>query len=258
MKKVIVDIGGTKTFISLMEEGKIRKLEKFETPRERRDLLNILSRVFKYSNEIKTINVAIAGRYQNNKVILSPNIPLLNFNLKDFFRTFENVNIENDTLCGVCNLLNEGVNNALLINWGTGIGGAIIIDGKIYRGMGKAGEIGHVRLIKGDWEDLLGGKSFVKKYGMDGVLLQKMAINGNKDAINALYELGKGFGEFLVSMIYILDPEIIVLYGGVINSWNFMKNGVKEKLREFRMKNKIRVIKDRYYTLRGCYYIDEI
>ena len=59
-------------------------------------------------------------------------------------------------------------------------------------------------------------------------------------------------------MIYILDPEIIVLYGGVINSWNFMKNGVKEKLREFRMKNKIRVIKDRYYTLRGCYYIDEI
>lgn len=256
MKKVIIDIGGTKTIISLMEDGRIKGMKKFETPKKRRDLLRILSESFRYAN-VERVNVAIAGRYQDGRVTLSPNIPLENFHLGTFFSPFKFVNIDNDTICAAKNLLKRGVKNALLINWGTGIGGAIVIDGRIYKGGGRAGEIGHLRLVEGDWEDLIGGKAFQNRFGIDGATMQKMALEGDDRAIQILGRVGDEFGEFLVSMVYLLDPEAIYLYGGVLNSWKFMRKNVIRKLRTYSMKNKLYVIRDRYFTLRGCYYLDE-
>jgi glucokinase len=257
MKKVVIDIGGTKTLISIMENGRIKSIENFSTPKNRKELLKILSKSFEYSGSIENLNVALAGRYKDNKVILSPNIPLQNFNLGRFLSEFKNVRIDNDTVCAAYNLIKKNVRNALLINWGTGIGGAIIIDGKVYKGEGRAGEVGHLRLLDGDWEDRIGGKAFEKRFNVDGVNLQRMALEGNKSAIEKLNLIGIEFGEFIVSMVYLLDPEKIYIYGGVINSWAFMKKGVKKKLEEYSMKKRIYVIRDRYFTLRGCYYLDE-
>ncbi|MGC8689428.1 MAG: ROK family protein [Thermoplasmata archaeon] len=257
MRKVVVDIGGTKTLISLMDDGRIVRLMKYTTPRERDELLRILSDSFQYTDVTDRLNVAIAGRYDGNRVLISPNIPLSGFRLGRFFSPFEKVNIENDTVCGAHNLLRKNVKNSLLINWGTGIGGAIIIDGKIYKGSGMAGEIGHLRLIEGDWEDRIGGKAFKKRFGMEGEILQKNALMGDRKAIEALERVGSEFGEFIVSMVYLLDPENIYIYGGVIKSWNFMRKSIKNKMDEFSIKKRLIVVRDRYFTLRGCYYLDE-
>jgi len=66
------------------------------------------------------------------------------------------------------------------------------------------GPVGHLRLLDGDWEDRIGGKAFEKRFNVNGVNLQRMALEGNKSAIEKLNIIGIEFGEFIV--IYGIPP----------------------------------------------------
>lgn len=94
----------------------------------------------------------------------------------------------------------RGAKNALLLAIGTGIGGAIIVDGKIYKGQGSAGQLGHVILDSGKFfESLAAGKTVVRGSAAE------------------FKRVGKYLGQALASFVNVLDPELIVLSGGFMD-----------------------------------------
>lgn len=258
--KVLVDIGGTKTLIGTSDGNELKNIKIIRTPKDKIELNELFNEIKKYSIYSKILNIAIPGRVNNEGFpILMPNVDMKGFNLYHLFSdSFERINIQNDVYCGALNLLyKENIRNGLLINWGSGIGGAIIIDGKIYLGKGNAGEVGHISFSNKDIESQIGGLYLKKNYGYSGEELQNMAESGNEMAIRILSKIGKKFGYFLRSLIYIFDPDSIYLIGGVLNSWVFMEENVKKVLKTYERNANINVILDNYYMLKGCYYLDE-
>ena len=130
--------------------------------------------------------------------------------------------VDNDVNCAALAELEVGaaigVRHGVMITIGTGIGGGLIVDGRIYRGSSFAGELGHMTMVpngepchcghRGCWETL------VADANVQPFLREARA--GGVTANARLTEAGKWLGRGLVNVIAILDPETIVLGGGVM------------------------------------------
>jgi glucokinase len=138
----------------------------------------------------------------------------------------------------------------LLVTVGTGIGGGVVIDSQLLRGAyGIAGELGHMRVVpdgircgcgnRGCWEVYASGNALVREArelvgsrALNGVALSDacggdpsrlmghhvttVAQAGDPAAAELLADLGRWLGEGAASMAAVLDPELIVIGGGVI------------------------------------------
>ncbi|MDY2777079.1 MAG: ROK family protein [Collinsella sp.] len=130
--------------------------------------------------------------------------------------------------------------SVLCLGIGTGIGGAYVEDGRVMRGFhGAAGHMGHVESISaadipcacgrsGHIESVASGTSigrmFDERYGrVDesrpsvGRDVNDLCIAGDERAISVIHDAGFALGATLGSLANILDPEVIVLSGGVIH-----------------------------------------
>ena len=137
----------------------------------------------------------------------------------------------------------------VLVTIGTGIGGGIVVDGVLMHGaFGVAGELGHMRVVpggircgcgnRGCWEQYASGRALVREArelvvsgtphaarlgqlcgddpaALSGPDVTKAAVDGDPAAVELLADLGTWIGEGLASVAAILDPELIVLGGGV-------------------------------------------
>lgn len=135
-----------------------------------------------------------------------------------------------------------GASVALLVALGTGIGAGLVLDGKLFRGAhGVAPELGHLVLVpggrlcpcgkRGCWErycsgtalvatatELLsdGGRSRLKPgVALTGAVVAAAAAAGDQVAGQAMAELGRWLGAGLAMAADVLDPEVIVIGGGV-------------------------------------------
>ena len=122
--------------------------------------------------------------------------------------------------------------NFILLTLGTGVGGAIIIDGKLFVGhLGAAGELGLITLNpdgppcnsgnQGSLEQYISAPAIGRRTGKDPAELGKLARSGDREALNFWQEYGKDLGAGLASLIYILTPEAIAIGGGVSASAEF-------------------------------------
>ncbi len=141
------------------------------------------------------------------------------------------------------------VKDLLLVTVGTGVGGGIVLDGKLHRGgFGVAAEIGHMRVVpdgvlcgcgkRGCWEQYASGsalvrearrlagegrpaaRSLVERAGgaadaITGPLITEAAREGDGFALQQLEHLGKWLGEGVATLAAILDPQVVVVGGGV-------------------------------------------
>ncbi len=268
--KLCIDIGGTKTiFATLNHPNSILKSTRIDTPQTRSEFLKIFKETIPkfLENEEERINVSIAGRIDGNgRVVFAPNLPIKGVNLRDFFRKFSNrVLIDNDANCFTISRIHNDefkwYQNGLVVVWGTGLGGAIVYKNKIYRGGGFASEIGHhVSDFKTgrDVESEIGGRSIERIYGISGYDMHRLAERGDRRAIKIFEEIGRKFGYYLLSMSYILDPNVIIIGGSFINSWKFMKSETTKMLKKgIRKKIRINIDKGKFYVVKGCYFLDE-
>ncbi len=182
--------------------------------------------------------------------------------IKNFFkRDFNKINIMNDAASAAIKAIHDKkLRNGILITWGTGIGGAIVLNRKLFLGEGGlAGEIGHTYFGLDEIENMIGGKVMKSRFGFDGKDLHEMAMRRNRMAIDVFNEIGKEFGYFLSSLAYVLDPSEIVIIGSFANSWKFMEKSVMDVFNKRIIKRNItiNVIKDKFYTLKGVYLLDE-
>jgi glucokinase len=140
--------------------------------------------------------------------------------------------------------------NLVMVTLGTGIGGGIVSDGKIRRGAhGFAGEVGHMVVVRdgilctcgnhGCWEQYASGsalgrigreaavrgraKAAVAIAGGDptavtGEHVTAAALDGDRDSIELLEEVGSWLGLGLSNLANLLDPDILVVGGGLIEA----------------------------------------
>lgn len=128
----------------------------------------------------------------------------------------------------------------LMVTVGTGIGGGLVIDGEIERGRGHLGEIGHMVLDPGGpecacghlgcWEAVASGRALDRaaracaaapngmlagRDDVDGADLVAAAEAGDAAAGAAIEAVGRALGRGLAVLVAVLDPDVIVVGGGV-------------------------------------------
>ncbi len=154
----------------------------------------------------------------------------------------------------------EGTKNCLMVTLGTGVGGGIIIDGKIIAGVhGAGGEIGHicvnddeiascncgkqgcleqyasatgiVRLAKMQMKSFCGESVLMsndaKKQSITAKDVFDAAKDGDKLALNIVNEVSEILGKTLANIACVCDPEAIVIGGGVSKAGEILRNGVE-------------------------------
>jgi glucokinase len=122
--------------------------------------------------------------------------------------------------------------NLILLTLGTGVGGAIILDGKLFNGRsGAAGELGLITLNpdgppcnsgnNGSLEQYVSVRAIRRLTGKEPAELGELARAGDRNALAFWQEYGRLLGAGLASSIYVLTPEAVIIGGGVSASAEF-------------------------------------
>lgn len=138
----------------------------------------------------------------------------------------------------------------LIVTIGVGIGAAIITDGAVYRGAhGDAGELGHTPVDpggpdcvcgnRGCLEAIIGDRALVDRAHGEGVLspeqgivdLRAAADGGNPDAQALFRDAGEILGRSVATVVNIVDPETIVVFGEGATAWQHWRPGFEPAIR---------------------------
>lgn len=126
----------------------------------------------------------------------------------------------------------KGARDALLVALGTGIGGGIVMGGVLQRGAnGFAGEIGHMTVEtegiecpcgrRGCWERYASGSALMRLGGgRHGEEVVASARAGDSDSLRVVDEFARWVAIGVASLTNVVDPEVVVLGGGVIGAWD--------------------------------------
>lgn len=231
-----VDIGGTKTLVADMSKsGEIIKSSKFPTPKEYAVFLKELKQhINELGHEFEFGVVAAPGKIdrEHGRVIVFGNIAWKNVPLETDIRHMVHcpIVIENDTkLAGLSesiNIINE-FKKSLYVTISTGISNALTINGVLDPDLIDS-ESGHMLLEHNGklqtWESFASGKAIVKKYGK-----RASDINNQSDwkAISRNIALG------LIDLIAVIQPEVIIIGGGVGSHFKKFEKPLKEQLKKF-------------------------
>jgi glucokinase len=154
----------------------------------------------------------------------------------------------------------RGSTNAVCITLGTGVGGGIIINGKLYRGLSNvAGEIGHMPINENGPACNCGGKACLEAYiGNNRVLAEARRVFGKGITLEKLSYLAKKqnrqakiiwlrFAErlsvALSGVVNLLNPDCIVIGGGVAAAGNVLFNSIKKAVRLRAMSVQVKHVK---------------
>jgi glucokinase len=122
--------------------------------------------------------------------------------------------------------------NMMLLTLGTGVGGAIILNGNLFVGRdGTAGELGLITVYpdgspcnsgnRGSLEQCVSVQAIRRRTGKEPDELGRLAQQGNREALEFWKSYGRDLGIGLTSLIYVLTPDAIVIGGGVSASAAF-------------------------------------
>jgi glucokinase len=131
--------------------------------------------------------------------------------------------------------------NLILLTLGTGVGGGIILDGKLFVGHhGTAGELGLITLNpdgppcnsgnQGSLEQYASVQAIRRCTGLEPEELGALAMAGDTKALEFWQRYGRDLGAGLASLIYVLTPEAIVIGGGVSASADFFFPTIQAEL----------------------------
>lgn len=259
-----VDLGGTHLRAALVDSaGKIHTQLKRHTPKDDSPevVVEALASVAEEWRRgdygpITGASVMVPGAVDSGQAVVlsAPNLPsLINYGLKKVLeeRLGWPVVLENDANAAAMGEMWLGAARGCLhvvsVTLGTGVGGGIVLGGKVWRGAhGSAGEIGHTTVdpfsgLKckcgntGCLELFASATAIVRMareslaqfpqatLSAEGLTAEKVydaGRQGDELALSVFKRAGKYLGIGLASLMSVLDPEIIVINGGVVNGWD--------------------------------------
>ncbi len=274
MYAIGIDIGGTKIAGALVDpDGSIIREERVATPAHDSDAIAdaVIELINQLSEGVQVVaaGVAAAGFIDAERanIVYAPNLSWRHEPLKAKLQARTNIPvfIENDAnAAGWAEYrfgAGQGVKHMAMLTIGTGVGGAIVVDGQLLRGgFGIAGELGHIRLVPegrlcgcgqhgcieqyGSGTALLrAAKELVESGDPQGVRLAELATEAGEltgtqvyqaiterdsGALALLSQLGTWLGEAAASLVAVLDPEMIVIGGGVSAAGDLLLDPIKK------------------------------
>jgi len=154
----------------------------------------------------------------------------------------------------------KGKTNVVGITLGTGVGGGVIVQGKLYHGSSlTAGEIGHIPLNESGPKCPCGGTACLERYvGNSRILdqakksfgetisleeLSRMSLSGNKEARKIWENAARHLGIALSGVVNFFNPDTIVIGGGVANAGEIIFATVRKVIRARSMPTSARAVK---------------
>lgn len=117
---------------------------------------------------------------------------------------------------------------------GTGMGAGVIINSRLYNGANcGAGEFGNIIYKDRNLEYYCSGQRFYRQYGINGEVLCEWAQHGDDKALGIFKEFGVDMGQALQTIMYALDPEIIVFGGSVSKAFPYFEQSMKETMKGY-------------------------
>jgi glucokinase len=239
MQVIGIDVGGTKVEIASVVDGRALEPRQIPTPLESSEALingiEALAReVIEGDGPPEAIGVGVPSQidFATGTVIASVNIPLEGVPLRDELeRRFDiPVFVDNDAnVAALAEAEEISARNLLMLTLGTGVGGGVVIDGRIFRGAsGRGAELGHM-VIEADGlkcpgrtcpnygciEAYCSGSALERAAGMSGREVEKRARAGDAAAQGHLDNLGRWLGVGISNFVNMFEPENIVIGGGL-------------------------------------------
>jgi glucokinase len=274
---VAADLGGTHLRVAAVDSnGKVLDRIKLQTPTGdyAEDIVRAVSesartlenRLTNRKSRFRAISVVVPGtvHVESGVVVKAPNLPCLNaFHLAAALE--EELNcpavIENDANAAAVGEAwagaGRGYKSIICITLGTGVGGGIILDEKLLRGIdGSAGEIGHICVEANGYPCPCGSRGCLERYSSATAIVRitkellpqyqnsplssakditassiyDAGLRGDKLALEVFRIMGFYLGVGLASLVNVLNPEIIVLGGGVSAGWDLFYQHVREQV----------------------------
>jgi glucokinase len=274
-----VDLGGTKVLVGVVGQDRQVLYEDREiSARQTGDeLLNTLEREVRHALEARPSAAAVGLGIpctidrERGIAITAVNLPIRDMPIRDRMQERLGIPVFIDNDANVAALAEhrfgaaQGTRDAVMLTIGTGIGGGVIIDGRVYRGStGAASEPGHM-VIDFDGPPCQGncpnrgcletfasgtalaregraaaerepesalGRALAEGGKIDGKAVTDAAMGGDRVAAAVVAEAGHRLGAGLSSLANIFEPEVIVLGGGVATAvGELMLGPAREQLR---------------------------
>jgi glucokinase len=268
-----IDIGGTKIAGALVaDDGEIVAEERCPTPAGDADAIveAVVAMVERISAEtqVAAVGVAAAGFIDSTQstVYYAPNISWRNepFRARLLERLELPVTIDNDANAAGWAEFRFGAgrhySDMTMLTIGTGVGGAIVTNGGLFRGgFGVAAELGHLRVVPDGLPCGCGARGCLEQYGSGRALLRmaneiadrggighalaavrersgtlggdelaELIVAGDAGALEALRALGGWLGAACASFAAVLDPQVFVFGGGVAIAGELLLEPVRE------------------------------
>ena len=138
----------------------------------------------------------------------------------------------------------KGYNSMVGLTLGTGVGGGVIINNKLYSGRNcGAGEFGCVDYLDNVYEHYCSGSFFKNVYGLDGEEVFQKAKRNDPSSLQLYRELGTHLGNAIKMVMYTYDPELIVLGGSVRLAYNYFCDTMWDRIRTFLFTKSIQRLK---------------
>lgn len=276
-----VDLGGTTVKIGLFETSGTL-LEKWEIPTRTQNhaenllsdiaaaLLNKLTEKGIDKSQVEGVGMGVPGAVLNDRFV-KPCVNLDQWGGFDVAEALEDLcgfpaKIVNDANAAALGEMGagggKGRKNVVFVTLGTGVGGGVIVDGKLLAGVhGAGGEIGHIKVK--DTHDTpcgCGKRGCLEQYSSATGIVNEtkkflqnsdapsrlrsletitakdifdLAKEGDAVALNQVEEMTRLLGKALAAVSCVCDPEVIVLGGGVSRAGSIITDNVEKWFREY-------------------------
>ncbi|NED98273.1 ROK family glucokinase [Phytoactinopolyspora alkaliphila] len=276
-----VDVGGTKIAAGVVDEkGAIIARTRRDTPSKDApaivEAIVSVTRELAAEHDVEIVGVGSAGFIDagRSRVMFAPNLAWRDLPLRDQVAAATGlpVVVENDANAAAWAEFRfgaaEDVNDMVLLTIGTGVGGAVVLDGAMYRGAnGIAGELGHLRIVpdgqycgcglRGCLEAYASGSALVRNAraaasgsaafpgspamlldmaggraeGITGPMVTEAAQKGDPLAVHLMAELGGWLGAAMGSLVSVFDPAVFVIGGGVADAGPLLLDPAEDAMR---------------------------
>ena len=265
MLTIGVDVGGTKVAAGVVDDsGTILARTRHPTPSadpaDVEDVIASCVQELRTSHEVAAVGIGAAGFIdaERSRVLFAPNLSWRDEPLRDAVtaRVGLPVVVENDANAAAWAEhrfgAGQGEPHLVVVTVGTGIGGGIVLDGRLHRGRyGIGAEFGHMQVVPGGrrcgcgrlgcWEQYCSGRALLREareiadvrrgYGArllelgngrpEGIEAREVtaaAQEGDPAALDCFEEIGSWLGQGLADLAAVLDPGAFVIGGGVADA----------------------------------------
>lgn len=255
-----VDVGGTKVLAAVVSrDGSLGPLT--ERPTDVSSEAAFLVQLDEMIEELRgqepgvaALGVGIPSRIdqRRGRAVASVNVPLQEVDFRDRMRERHDVPVAIDNDGNAAAIAEwqagaaQGADHVVMVTFGTGVGGGLILDGKPYRGAtGSGAELGHVVVEVDGRPCACGGRGHLESYatgraageqarerlgeGVDERELVRRARAGDEEALALLARIGRYVGAAMATYVNTLEPELVVIGGGFGEAaFDFLRASARE------------------------------